>query len=251
MDLKAAIKDCLGPRITALGFAPVDRFNGAPESHHPSGACKEAATVIVYGIAVPRGMLLSPNYNLHAMHRTYHSVYPLLDEIALGLCNFIEAQGNHLAVPVPSFAPLVYEGVEPWGIISLKHAAVRAGLGAFGRNGLVHNPQYGTLLRWGAVVTSAEIEGDSMNEADPCPPGCELCHSACPHGAIGKEGDFQKMACLAATIKHAIYPLALKDERGLKNIERVINTAGHNYWLTCHECLKVCPSNNPSARWKK
>jgi epoxyqueuosine reductase QueG len=29
----------------------------------------------------------------------------------------------------------------------------------------------------------------------------------------------------------------------LKNIERVINTAGHNYWIDCDECLKVCPLN--------
>ena len=29
-----------------------------------------------------------------------------------------------------------------------------------------------------------------------------------------------------------IYPLALKTEKGLQQIERVINTAGYNYWLT-------------------
>ena len=45
------------------------------------------------------------------------------------------------------------------------------------------------------------------------------------------------------TIKHAMYPLAFKDEIGLKHIERVINTAGYNYWLACDECLKVCPLN--------
>lgn len=44
-------------------------------------------------------------------------------------------------------------------------------------------------------------------------------------------------------IKHAIYPIALKNEHGLKHIERVINTAGYHYWLKCDECLKVCPLN--------
>ena len=44
-------------------------------------------------------------------------------------------------------------------------------------------------------------------------------------------------------IKHATYPLALKDEIGRKHIERIINTAGYNYWLACDECLKVCPLN--------
>ena len=250
-DLKAAIRRFLEPRTTAVGFAPIDRFEGAPERHHPARVCRDAKTVVVYSVAVPRGMLFSPEYNLHALHRTYHSVYPLLDEIGLGLSNFIESRGGHLAVPIPSFAPLVYNGLEPWGVISLKHAAVRSGLGAFGRNGLVHNPQYGTLLRLGAVVTDAGIEGDPMIEDDPCPQGCELCHRACPHEAIGPEGEFKKTACLGATIKHALYPLALKDELGLKHIERVINTAGYNYWLTCDECLKVCPSNHPRARAEK
>jgi epoxyqueuosine reductase QueG len=247
--LKAAIKDYLGPRVTLIGFAPVDRFEGVPEHHHPANTCYDAKTVIVFAIAVPRGMLLSPDYNLYALHRTYHSVYALLDEIGLALSNFIESQNGHLAVPIPSFAPLVYHRREPWGIISLKHAAVRAGLGAFGRNGLVHNPQYGTLLRLGAIVTNAEMEGDPLVEKDPCPPGCQLCIKACPAKAIDEYGDFQKMVCLGATIKHAIYPMALKDEKGLRNIERVINTAGYNYWLTCDECLKVCPSNNPK-KWK-
>ena len=51
------------------------------------------------------------------------------------------------------------------------------------------------------------------------------------------------MACLGHTIKHAIYPLALKDAQGLKHIERVINTAGYDYWIDCDECMKVCPLN--------
>ena len=51
------------------------------------------------------------------------------------------------------------------------------------------------------------------------------------------------MKCLGYAIKHAIYPLALKDEAGLKNIERVINTAGHDYWIACNECVKKCPTN--------
>jgi len=37
--------------------------------------------------------------------------------------------------------------------------------------------------------------------------------------------EFAKMTCLTHTIKHAIYPLTLKNEEGLKRIERVINTA--------------------------
>jgi epoxyqueuosine reductase QueG len=107
----------------------------------------------------------------------------------------------------------------------------------------MHNPTYGTLLRPGAVVTSAEFPGDPVIQDDPCPEKCDACIKACPSGALHKDGPFKKMDCLGYLVKHAIYPLALKTEKGLEQIERVINTAGYNYWLTCNECLRVCPSN--------
>jgi len=245
MDLKNAILEWAEGKVDAIGFASVDRFAEAPEAHHPSRICRDARTVVVFGNTVPQGMLHSPDYSLHMLHRTYHSVYERLNELGLVLSNRIEAQGACLAVPIPSFAPLAYHGLEPWGVLSLKHAAVKAGLGVFGRNGLMHNPKFGTLLRLGAVVTSAALPGDPIINDDPCPEKCDACFQACPSGALHRDGPFRKMDCLAYLVKHAIYPLALKTEAGLKNIERVVNTAGYNYWLTCNECLRVCPSNRP------
>ncbi len=243
VELKKSIVHYLGDRVAAVGFAPVDRFADAPDNHHPSRVCKDAETIIVFGLPVPRGMLRSPDYNLYFLHRTYHTVYMHMDELGLGLCNFIEAQGNHLAVPIPTFAPLVYQGIEPWGIISLKHAAVLAGLGAFGHSGLMYHPRHGSLLRLCAVVTNAKLPGDVMINNDPCPPECEACHKACPSKAFDEDGRFNKLTCLGHTVKHGIYNIAFKDEQGLKNIEKIINTAGYNYWLKCDECLKVCPKN--------
>jgi hypothetical protein len=46
----------------------------------------------------------------------------------------------------------------------------------------------------------------------------------CPSGAYDN-GSFRKMDCLTHTMRHGIYPLALKDEIGCKNIEAIINTA--------------------------
>ncbi len=247
-ELKQNLIEWLGERVDAAGIAPVDRFREAPDKHHPSRICQDARSVIVLGKKVPRGMLRSPEYSLYFLHRTYHSVYPYLDALGLELCNWIESQGNFLAVPIPAFAPLVFEGVEPWGILSLKHAAVNAGLGTFGRSGYVYHPLHGAMLRLGAVVTSAELPADPLIERDPCPPKCRACHQACPARAFDEQGRFDKLACLGHTIKHAIYPLALQGDDALTRLERVNNTAGFNYWLTCNECLKVCPANRPSPR---
>ncbi len=96
VDLKEAIINHLGENVSAVGFAPADRFNNAPEMHHPANACQDARTVIVFGITVPQGMLRSPDYNLYVLHRSYHTLYMHLDELALSLCNFIEARAEHL-----------------------------------------------------------------------------------------------------------------------------------------------------------
>src|SRR4030042_6282181 len=146
-SLKQSIKKFLAPQVDAVGFAPVARFTDAPDAHHPARVCPDAKTVIVIGITVPQGMRRSPDYNLYAMHRTYHSAYTRLDHIALALSNFIEAKGAHMAVPIPSYAPMVFRQFAPWGVMSLKHAAVKAGLGRFGRSGQMYHPKYGSLLR--------------------------------------------------------------------------------------------------------
>jgi epoxyqueuosine reductase len=244
-DLRQEVIKFLDDRVAAVGFARVERFGDAPEKHHPARVCKDAATVIVFGIPIPRGVVSSPDYNLYGLHRSYHTVYKRLDEIGLALCNFIESRGPHAAIAVPSYAPVVFHGLEPWGVISLKHAGVCAGLGAFGRSGQMYHPDYGSLLRLAAVVTSAEMPGDPLRDTDPCPEGCNVCQRSCPAGAFTDAGDFQKMVCMPYSVKHAIYPLTLKDEAGLQHIERIINTAGHDYWLACDECLRGCPNNRP------
>ncbi len=251
-SLKQSIKKFLRPQVDAVGFADVKRFADAPEAHHPARVCSDAKTVIVIGITVPQGMLRSPNYNLYAVHRTYHSAYTRLDHISLALSSFIEAKSGHLALPIPSYAPVVVHQFEPWGIMSLKHAAVKAGLGRFGRSGQVYHPKYGSLLRLAAVVTSASISADALAAEDiPCPPNCSACMKVCPSKAFDETGRFNKMTCLAHSVKHAIYPLALNTEAGLKKIERVINTAGHNYWIDCDECVKVCPLNKKKENIRK
>ena len=101
MDLKQGILGFMEGKVDAVGFAPVARFEDAPEAHHPSRVCRDARTVIVFGKAVPRGMLHSPDYSLYMLHRTYHSVYEYLNEVGLMLSNWIEAQGTYLAVPIP------------------------------------------------------------------------------------------------------------------------------------------------------
>ena len=244
MEIREDIKRWIENKVDVVGFAPADRFEDAPETHHPERMLRGARSVIVFGRMIPRGVMESPEYGKYFLHRSYHSVYPYLDELGYSLAIYLERKTGELAVQAPSYGPMVFHGREPWGVLSLKHAAEKAGLGAFGRSGQLYHPEHGALLRLGAVITTLEIEGDPLMDDMPCPEDCTACIKACPVNAIKDERkEFEKMACLAHTIKHAIYPLALKNAEGLKRIERVINTAGYDYWLDCFNCVKVCPLN--------
>ncbi|MDI6874682.1 hypothetical protein [Candidatus Solincola sp.] len=245
MELENKVSGWLEERVDAFGFAPVERFGEAPGEHHPSRICRDAATVIVYGVTVPRTVLTSPGYTLHLLQRAYHTSYSYLDQVGLALSRLLEELG-HPAVVIPAYAPLVFHGLEPWGLVSLKHAAVQAGLGSFGRSGMVYHPRFGSLLRLGAVVTAASLPGSPEKGEEPCPPGCNACRERCPAGAYAV-GSFQKMACLGYSVKHGIYRHVLTDDYGRENFEMVVNTTGYNYWLSCTECQRVCPLNAGKA----
>lgn len=243
--LKDTLSGWLSGRVDAHGYAPVERFGEAPEDHHPGAICKDASTVIVYAKAIPRAVLTSPSYDLHLLQRTYHTAYQLLDQIGLELANLIESEG-YSAVGLPAYAPMIFHGLEPWGLISLKHAAHLAGLGSFGRNEIIHNPKFGSMLRFAGVITNAPLPGDAILEEEACPPKCNACIEACPCGAL-ESGSFRKIVCMGYSIKHGLYRPLLSDDYGLQNIEMIINTSGYNYWIACDECTKVCPNNRKNT----
>jgi len=126
---KRALIDRMSGIGSAIGLAPAERFRDAPEKHHSNELCRNARAVIVLGITVAKGIAASPDYHLYALQGSYRTTCRRLYEVSLELCMYIESFDNHHAVPVPSCAPMVFQGMEPWGILSLKHAAVFAGLG--------------------------------------------------------------------------------------------------------------------------
>jgi hypothetical protein len=113
MEIKQEIKRWIEERVETVGFAPVARFGEAPEEHHPERMLRGAKTVIAYGRLIPRGVMCSPGYGKYFLHRSYHSVYPYLDELGYSLSNYLERKTGKLAVQAPSYLPMVFHGMEP------------------------------------------------------------------------------------------------------------------------------------------
>ncbi len=166
------------------GIAPVERFSEAPEGFHPEDIFHGCKSVIVFAKRVPGSSILaaSPVPYTHVNDIITKQV----DKLTMDLCLIFEDM-DIIAVPIPSDDPYEYwieERHYGRAILSLRHAAEKAGLGRIGKNTLVVTPEYGNMIQIGAILTDLELEGDPLMEQEICKPGCELCISSCPNWAL-------------------------------------------------------------------
>ena len=165
-------------------IASVDRFVDAPQGFHPTDVFPHCRSVVVFLSRFPTSFMAAKSLAPYTFIR--NMMVKQLEEITFGLCQTLE-QGGALANPV-----LVDEPYEYWdgerqhgrGIISLKHAAVLAGLGTLGKNTLLVNPKYGNMIWLGAVLTDLELDADPLVHAQACLPDCKLCLEVCPGNAL-------------------------------------------------------------------
>ncbi len=159
-----------------VGIASADRLAGAPAGHRPEDVLPGARSVIVVGFqwirALVDGLPASRPFYTRYMGVMRDACDRLTYQISLAL----QEQGYN-AFPIPNSDP--YDKEKLAGILSLKHAAVAAGLGQFGLNNLVLTPQFGPRVRFGAVVTDAMLDPDPLSEANLCMLYQPICRQAC------------------------------------------------------------------------
>lgn len=201
------------------GIAGIERFQKAPEGYSPLNLFKGCKSVITFGLALPKGLteveprLLYGHYNAFCCKEA--------DRIAFQSARILEKEYQCFAVPLPCDSPYEYwdqEALHGRGLISMKHLAVLSGLGTIGRNSLLLNPQYGTLLTIGALLTNLELKSDELCEP-VCIPGCSKCMDSCPAGAI-QNGSVDQKLCRTHTYG--------KTARGYDTVD-------------CNQCRIVCP----------
>ena len=106
-------------------------------------------------------------------------------------------------------------------------AAVRAGLGWFGKNSNVLMPRAGSFFVLGSVITDALLEVDEPLSTD-CG-SCVRCLDGCPTAAIVAPGVIDARRCLAWLVqKPGVFPREFRIALG----SRVYG---------CDDCQEVCP----------
>ncbi|MCL2501183.1 MAG: DUF1730 domain-containing protein [Defluviitaleaceae bacterium] len=118
--------------------------------------------------------------------------------------------------------------------------AVRAGLGFYGRHGLVVSPRFGSRFHIGCLLTDIPLKDlnlpetrvDSLKE---CPPDCNRCISSCPTGALKPDGKFDVSRCISY--------LTQKDTLTLEEEGLLVNQL-----YGCDICQDACPFNAPRGK---
>ncbi len=200
------------------GIASIDRFEDSPEGYHPKDILPEAESVVVVGKRFPRSVFQIKSNVPYTMIR--NQLINGIDKITLNLTMQLESKG-FATVPIPSGEPYEYwdeENRHGRGVLSLKHSAVRAGLGFIGKNTLLIHPEYGNRLWFGAVLTSNKMKPDEPNQKK-CPDECQICIDVCPQNALD-----------GTTI----------DQKKCRQISSA-STDGGGWLITCNLCRTKCP----------
>ncbi|MHA1264668.1 MAG: 4Fe-4S binding protein [Candidatus Helarchaeota archaeon] len=257
----------LAQGIDLVGIADAKRLLLANPPRPATMIMPSAKTVIVMAVAHSLGAVYAPDILVWTRNKIETS--RLLDQVAEKIGRLLEREG-FLSTPISADKPVaiykagqVYKGKKLphtrfLAHLSLKHAAVSAGLGEIGRNNLLLTPQFGPHQRLGAIITEAPLKPDTPFTDKLCT-NCKACEAACPVGAL-KDGKYYTDPCYAYWSKgfKQVSPEQWRDwPKYLRmlwkhNKTRDVFIEMSQSFMTdldhCIACMRACPIG---SAWKK
>ena len=182
--------------LDLVGVANVERFKNAPVQMRPESLFPECRSVIVVGRRILRGGWRGIEEGTHWPSYTYFGYHGLLNTLFIPLPLYeltclIEDHGYE-AVPYYPGVPEVLSSTKPirpgLGVpdvnLSIRLAAVAAGLGEMGWSKVFMSKEFGPRQRLAAILTDMPMEADPLVEPGSICDRCMLCVKGCTCGAI-------------------------------------------------------------------
>ena len=152
----------------------------------------------------------------YALGRDYHKL----------IRKRLAALARHIEDEVGAFGYRAFVDSAP---VMERALAQKAGLGWFGKNSMLLNPQAGSLFFLGELYTDLPLPVDTPFESEHCG-NCSQCRTACPTGAIVDDKVVDSRRCISyLTIElHGSIPEQYREAMG-------------NRVYGCDDCQLVCP----------
>lgn len=239
----------MGANVAGLASARKLREKGAIEPD----LLPSAETVIVVASAHSRTALASQNLQVKQYDAitAYENVRVVCDRIVKKL----ESEGYE-ALSIPAFIPIDMADGKFGMVGSVDHrgAAVEAGIGSYGKSGLLLTEKFGPRVRLGSVLTSWQGKLPARPSLSFCLDGCRACLDLCPAAALWGDGKIDKPKCARKIFEYGLRRVirfvgdmaaadpAQRDSllNGFTLRELWQNFMTGNYYY-CFECQNVCP----------
>jgi len=161
---------------------PFVGFEKTIDGCHPFDVMKHSNSVIVFAIYV--GLDYYRTVKIEGKTKGDDRIgYIYRDWLAYELVEFLKTKGFSGVFPTGD-----YHKERKIARLSFKLAAHEAGIGVYGKCGLIITPEYGPRVNIGVVVTDAVLEPDEKLDFNPCQ-ACEVCAKVCPVKAVGENLD--------------------------------------------------------------
>lgn len=236
-----------------VGFADIADYR-SERSSDPKTILPGVKSMVVLGYRESHGALESGNKRISMASRMGGMELSLKNNYLM--TRYIEKRTGTKAASVPASYPLDMDlpHMGTVGDVSLRHAAVAAGLGVFGRHNIVINPRFGTRIIFTAILSELPFSSDPKVEDELCN-DCGLCVESCPAGALDEEGKTDFMKCLKTSQPFGIgglirYYYKMIDATDDKKKEMLMDPKFLHIYQSqiigfqycCFECMAVCPA---------
>lgn len=137
---------------------------------------------------------------------------------------------NELTEKMGSYFDFNYMNFCDTGPLVDRELAFKAGLGYYGKNCSIINPDYGSFIFIAYILTDLEIETNETLLENQCG-NCTLCLDSCPTGALEEPGNLNPHKCISyLTQTKDVISEELSSKMGIKV-------------YGCDICQMVCPKN--------